>query len=132
MNRRIPNGTYGGAGGRRLAAFSYPIIQRRYTLGLLRYARNDRLFWDCHVVSLLAMTREADCRAPSGSSQLQADRLVASSPPLPVPLSPPHPLSLSLFPIFFFSSISKKARQTKGQDNALLGRQDNKARQARH
>jgi hypothetical protein len=25
MNRRIPNGTYGGVGGRRLAAFSYPI-----------------------------------------------------------------------------------------------------------
>ena len=26
MNRRIPNGTYGGVGGRRLAAFSYPIL----------------------------------------------------------------------------------------------------------
>jgi hypothetical protein len=28
MNRRIPNGTYGGVGGRRLAAFSYPILYK--------------------------------------------------------------------------------------------------------
>jgi len=28
MNRRIPNGTYGGVGGRRLAASSYPIIKK--------------------------------------------------------------------------------------------------------
>jgi hypothetical protein len=26
MNRRIPNGTYGGVGGRELAAPSYPIV----------------------------------------------------------------------------------------------------------
>ena len=41
MNRRIPNGTYGGVGGRRLAAFSYPIIQRRYTMGLLRLVPSE-------------------------------------------------------------------------------------------
>jgi len=58
MNRRIPNGTYGGVGGRRLAAFFYPIIQRRCTLGLLRHyvPRNDGLFWDCHSASRFAMT----------------------------------------------------------------------------
>jgi len=27
MNRHIPNGTYGGVGGRKLVAFSYPIIK---------------------------------------------------------------------------------------------------------
>jgi hypothetical protein len=37
MNRRIPNGTYGGVGGRRLAAFSYPInrLAKNHTTPLL-------------------------------------------------------------------------------------------------
>jgi len=34
MNRRIPNGTYGGVGGRELAAPSYPI---RWVLALVFY-----------------------------------------------------------------------------------------------
>jgi hypothetical protein len=51
MNRRIPNGTYGGVGGRRLAASSYPIILKRDCFALARndhrdcfaLARNDNL-----------------------------------------------------------------------------------------
>jgi hypothetical protein len=57
MNRRIPNGTYGGVGGRRLAASSYPINLYSYEIATLPLvARNDNLrifFTPCTLIPSL-------------------------------------------------------------------------------